>query len=205
MPASSYKDAKATAKATLRQHVVDGAIRVLETEGPASLSVRRVATEIGASTKVLYTSFGGKAGLIEALAAEGFARLTTRMVGAPRRRDPLARCQALGDAYLTFARDEPTFFAVMYGQVLAEAFPTKESREMARESLDPLRAGVAYAKDHGWFTETDELTAARTLWAAMHGPATLEANSWLTASQATDHASRLIAGLAYAEERRIAT
>jgi AcrR family transcriptional regulator len=36
-------------------------------DGPDALTMRRIAAEAGSSTTVLYTMFGGKAGIAEAL------------------------------------------------------------------------------------------------------------------------------------------
>jgi hypothetical protein len=40
--------------------------------------MRRIASEVGCSTSVRYTMFGGKAGVVEALWAGGFERLRLR-------------------------------------------------------------------------------------------------------------------------------
>src|SRR5579872_7259824 len=60
---------------TLRQGMLDAATRLLTEEGPAALTVRRVAESVNCSTTLLYSLFGGKDGLSNALYLEGFARL----------------------------------------------------------------------------------------------------------------------------------
>ncbi len=192
MSATPYQRAKEEARTTLRRAVVEGAIRILETEGHTELSVRRVAAEIGASTRVLYTAFGDRAGLIEALATEGFDRLTEQLRAAPARSDPSARLVGLAHAYLAFAREQPTFFALMFGAPFAEVFPTKQSRTIARASLEPLIEAVAYARTHSLLDAGDPVTTARTMWSAMHGPAHLEAYGWLTRHETDQHVEDLV-------------
>src|SRR4051812_23804404 len=89
-----------------RRQVVEAAARVLAEDGPHGLSLRRIAAEAGGSTQIVYTLFGGKPGLADALYAEGFRRLAQAMVGelaaAPNPGDP-ERLKALGRAYLAFA------------------------------------------------------------------------------------------------------
>ncbi|MGZ4674264.1 MAG: TetR/AcrR family transcriptional regulator, partial [Ilumatobacteraceae bacterium] len=48
---------------------------LLATEGPAALTVRRIATAAGVSTMNVYSRFGGKDGVVEHLFVEGFHRL----------------------------------------------------------------------------------------------------------------------------------
>ena len=55
-----------------RRQVVEAAARVLAEDGPHGLSLRRIAAEAGASTQIVYTLFGGKPGLADALYGEGF-------------------------------------------------------------------------------------------------------------------------------------
>src|ERR1700741_2206584 len=60
---------------TLRQGMLDAASRLLVEEGAAALTVRKVAEAVNCSTTLLYSIFGGKDGLSNALYLEGFARL----------------------------------------------------------------------------------------------------------------------------------
>src|SRR5438105_9415646 len=59
-----------------RRPVLESAARLLAEEGPHGLSLRRIAAEAGGSTQLVYTLFGGKPGLADALYAEGFGRLS---------------------------------------------------------------------------------------------------------------------------------
>ena len=67
-----------TAHDELRQRVLDVACRLLMNAGPESLTVRRIAAEADCPTTVIYTMFGGKEGLAEALYLEGFERVGAR-------------------------------------------------------------------------------------------------------------------------------
>ncbi len=54
----------------LRTRLLDVAGRLLDTAGPESLTVRRIAAEAGCTTQVIYTMFGSNEGLAEALYLE---------------------------------------------------------------------------------------------------------------------------------------
>ncbi|MCE6999908.1 TetR/AcrR family transcriptional regulator [Saccharothrix sp. S26] len=73
-----WKDARRPARGPRRglttERIVAAAIQVAETEGPAALSMRRVAEELGVGTASLYTYLPGKAELealmVDAIGAE---------------------------------------------------------------------------------------------------------------------------------------
>src|SRR5688572_18117224 len=94
-----YAQAQAERTATLRRLLLDAASQLLLAEGPQALTMRRIAGEVGCSTTVLYTLFGDKHGLANALYLEGFARLRQRLEAVERGDDPLAYLGALGRAY----------------------------------------------------------------------------------------------------------
>jgi AcrR family transcriptional regulator len=68
---------------------------------------------VGCSTTVLYTMFGGKEGLADALSREGFERLRCRLDRVPDE-DPLARLRALAHAYRANALAERAYYRVMF-------------------------------------------------------------------------------------------
>ncbi|MFD0660124.1 TetR/AcrR family transcriptional regulator [Thermocatellispora tengchongensis] len=64
---TAYEKAQLAGQNAVRTAILDAAIRLLADEGPAALTVRRISGDVGCSTKVIYTMFGGKDGLVEAL------------------------------------------------------------------------------------------------------------------------------------------
>jgi AcrR family transcriptional regulator len=170
---------------TRRRQVVEAAARVLAEDGPHGLSLRRIATEAGGSTQIVYTLFGGKPGLADALYGEGFRRLSQTMVAAvaaaPPPGDP-ERLMALGRAYLAFAETEPAFFAVMFGRAIAGFTPTRDTRASGRECTFGLVVQEAQAcLDAGTLVGPDAEDLARICWATGHGVASLDSAGMLHA------------------------
>lgn len=91
MTVTAYQQAQRQGQGVVRDVILDAAKRLLVGEGPGALTVRRISAEVGCSTKVIYTLFGGKDGLSEALWLEGFARFERRLLEVPAHDDPLAR------------------------------------------------------------------------------------------------------------------
>ncbi|MGW0753976.1 TetR/AcrR family transcriptional regulator [Streptomyces sp. NPDC002587] len=121
-----YRDAQRVGHDAVRATILDRAIHLLVAAGPAALTMRRIAADIGSSTKVLYTMFGGKEGLIDALYREGFARLRRAQESVPDSTGPLAHLNALGTAYREHALSEPAYYRVMFEQSVPGFRPSVE-------------------------------------------------------------------------------
>lgn len=166
-----------------RRQVVEAAARVLAEDGPHGLSLRRIAADAGGSTQIVYTLFGGKPGLADALYGEGFRRLSEAMSGAladaPPPGDP-ERLMALGRAYLAFALAEPAFFAVMFGRAIAGFTPTRDTRAYGSSCTFGLVVAEAQrCLDAGSLAGGTAEDIARICWATGHGVAALEAAGML--------------------------
>ena len=169
---SPYRQAQAAGQDALRRTVLDAAGQLLVGEGPQALTMRRVAGEIGASTTVLYTMFGGKDGLAEALYREGFARLRRRLVAAVEAAgdDPGERLAATARAYRENALAERAYYGVMFGRAIPGFTPSAEAVAESRRSFDVLSDAVA---DLGG-SAGDGVSATDLLWAVAHGVVSFE-------------------------------
>jgi AcrR family transcriptional regulator len=168
-----YELAQRSGQEALRRALLDAASRLLVEEGPGALTMRRVAGDVGCSTTVLYTSFGAKEGLTDALYREGFERLRRRLeaVGGG---DPLARLRALAHAYRDNALTERAYYGVMFQQAIPGFHPSPASLAAAGASLQMLASAVRAAMDAGGLRPGDPQAVAEVLWAAVHGAVSLE-------------------------------
>ncbi len=157
--------------------VVAVATDLLCQDGPAAVSVRNVASRLGVSHQVVYSRFGGKDGLVDAMVLRGHALLAARLeavtepVGSPE------RVVALGGAYLDAALAEPALYQVMFDRPVAGYKPSPASRDAARASFRPLRDAIAACWKAGTLRPTtavpDPDTLAHMCWASAHGLASL--------------------------------
>jgi AcrR family transcriptional regulator len=170
-----YQDARAEGDAVVRRGLLELAARLLADEGPQALTLRTLAKRANCSTKVVYTLFGGKNGLSEGLKVEGFARLRFAVERERRRhRDPVSALLPVMMTYRGFALAQRSLFRVMFGNALPEHVPTDHSRQQARLALGAVEAAVAEASAALGEGTKDVREAAVRLWAAVHGPVTLE-------------------------------
>ncbi len=162
-----------------REALLEAAAQVLAQDGPHGLSLRRVATRAGGSTQLVYTLFGGKPGLADALYAEGFRRLAAQMSASLPTPEPTGdpeRLMGIGRAYRTFAQREPAFFAVMFGRAIPDFTPLRSTKTYGRQcTFGLLLAEVQACLDRGTLVAGRADDLARLCWLTVHGLASLEA------------------------------
>jgi AcrR family transcriptional regulator len=152
----------------LRRALVEAARRILESEGPTALSLRAVAREAGVSPAAPYHHFKDKAELLDAVADEGWQMLDAAMAKAKAEADRKDKLNALGIAYVCFARENPALYRVMYDaardkEALPEQMQAGEDSAYCkvRDTMIELGADASAAVDLELAT-----TAA---WCAAHG------------------------------------
>ena len=91
--------------------LLDAAERIVEAEGPQALSVRRVAHEVGASTRAVYSVYGSKDALLTALGRRAFEILEREIVRLPASGDPAADLVEAGVVvFRRFVVEHPSLF-----------------------------------------------------------------------------------------------
>jgi AcrR family transcriptional regulator len=188
-----FRQAQENLRSTLRQGMLDAAIQLLTNEGPTALTVRRVADAVNCSTTLLYSLFGGKDGLANELYLEGFGRLkaafeTASAASAKKKSDKngLARILLHARVYHDYAKRNPGYYMVMFGDAIAGFVPPVESRKQAWESLAVLIESFDACMKSGALPPSNPVAAARLLWAAMHGAISLELKGYYLKTERAD-------------------
>jgi AcrR family transcriptional regulator len=165
--------------AALRVRLLEQAVRTLSEHGPEALSLRKLAAEVNTSTTAVYSLFGGKPGLLNAVYDEAFVRFGERLNAVVPSGDPLADLAALGAAYRASALAEPHFYQVMFGPLRGVVTPEPESVARGLATFKPLLDMVSRAIDLGLLRDEDPVTIATSLWATVHGLVSLELRALL--------------------------
>ncbi|WP_024874453.1 TetR/AcrR family transcriptional regulator [Saccharomonospora piscinae] len=152
----------------LRRAIITVAVDVISTDGTAAISLRDLARRAGVSHAAPAHHFGDKAGLLTAIAVEGYEFLADSLQDALNS-TPLPLVE-LGVRYVNFAAEHPAHFEVMYRPDL---YHRDDPELLAAKNWTRrvLRAGVAGAPSdaHDTIVEADALAA----WSMAHGFATL--------------------------------
>jgi AcrR family transcriptional regulator len=145
---------------------------MLHEEGADALTVRRLAEEVGTSTRAIYALFESKEGLVRALYRAGFETLYRQQSAVSVTGDPVTDLVALAHAYRRTALDNRHLYGLMFDGARGYE-PTSEDRQFARRTLvqvrDAVRAGVAAGR-----LPDDGRAITLELWALVHGLAALE-------------------------------
>src|SRR5688500_10524972 len=144
--------------------ILDAALRLLRDEGGVALRVRRVAAEAGCSTMGVYTHFGGKDGLVEALWLDGFRQFGAALDAAVQKGTVVTRLRRLADAYRSWALSNPTHYQLMFGRTVPEFEPSPEAQAEAALTFGTLVTALAEAQEAGALRSGDPVQTALGLW-----------------------------------------
>ena len=158
----------------LRAALLRAAVDAIGQAGPAGMSLRDVARRAGVSHAAAAYHFGDKAGLLTAVAAQGYRMLTQELQNA---RDSGRGFLEVGVAYVRFAVSHRAHFEVMYRPELYR--PDDAEVREARAGAAVLLYGTA-SPDAG------QLAAGAAAWSLVHGLATLWLNGNLPPQLGTD-------------------
>ena len=156
-----------------RSTILAAAISILHERGAGALTVRSVATLAGCSTTGVYTWFGGKHGLVEAIFIDGFERFGQALIDVRARTAPDEALNALGHAYRDWALANPTHYMVMFGRAVPGFEAGPEALVTARATFTELvdvtdealrRQGIAGSA----------VDVAHHMWAGIHGYVSLQ-------------------------------
>ena len=151
------------------------AARLLATEGPEAVSARRLARELGTSTMVVYTHFGGMDEVARQIMRRGFAEFGTELDRGAVTGDAVADWMTYLWGYRRFALRQPHLYAVMFGPGLA-TFRLGDPADLdaARSTFVSLLRRIHACVDAGRWEIDDVTTAGEAVWSAVHGHTTLE-------------------------------
>ncbi len=152
-----------------RQRILAAASRLLRDEGPHALSNRRVADAAGCTTMAIYSRFGGKLGLVDALYREGLEVLAAEQAkDVPD--DPLQALSALVLAYRRTALEHPGHYAILFGNAIPGFQPSESSRLLGLEAFGRLERAIERCRASGASAAAEETRAlAYRVFASCHG------------------------------------
>src|SRR6516162_862077 len=144
----------------LRAALLRAAVDAIGQAGPAGMSLRDVARRAGVSHAAAAYHFGDKAGLLTAVAAQGYRMLTQELRNA---RDARRGFLEVGVAYVRFAVSHRAHFEVMYRPELYR----RDDAEVGQ-----ARAGAAVLLYGTASPDAGRLAAGAAAWSLVHGLAT---------------------------------
>lgn len=172
----------------LREALVQAGLELARTGGPNAVLLRAVSRQAGVSHNAAYRHFANHEDLLAAVAERSMAQLGLLMIERSTRvtaGDPVRRAQrrleAIGRAYIDFARTEPGWFRTAFSS--ARPHPGGPGRQPApADGTDPehttnpyliLGARLDELVDVGALTPQRRRGAEYAAWSAVHGLSSL--------------------------------
>jgi AcrR family transcriptional regulator len=175
----------------LRRALLDTALEAIAEHGPAAVSLRDVARRAGVSHAAPTHHFRDKAGLLTALASEGWTLLADALTATAAEGKGFAE---LGVSYVLFATSHPGHFAVMRAPGLVRRDdPDLVAAQQRAGSL--LQEGAA---QHDRGAPGGRATTSLAAWSLVHGLSALLVEGAVTPEPGTD-----VATLARSVTRRL--
>jgi AcrR family transcriptional regulator len=181
--------------------LLDGAERIVESEGLDALTVRRVAEEVGTTTRAVYSVFGSKDGLVVALGIRAFDFLRETIAALPETDDPAADLVDAGvQVFRRFAVEHPSLFEVGFRECVPDA---------VRDAADAALAGLVYRVERleeagllGGRRVADAVLAFHSL---CEGLASVELRGWMPRSDGERLRREALAALVHGFDRYAAS
>jgi AcrR family transcriptional regulator len=148
----------------LREAILQEARALLEGEGYAALSTRRIASAVGCTATSIYLHFKSKDSLIYALIDEGFEELNRRVVEvAGGDGNALSLLRDVARAYVDFGLERPEYYEIMFmlRAEQMERYPVDAYRR-ARRSLDVFAELTALPAE-------EAARRGAIVWSTLHG------------------------------------
>src|SRR5207249_4274108 len=145
-----------------RERFVEAALRILNDLGVPGLTVRGLAEAAGSSTIGVYTRFGGRTGVLDALYERTFELLHNELAELPPATGDAAHdVLAFAHAYRRFALESPARYGFMFERAVPGYDPDPDLRAHAQHTtFDLLVARVRAAAPPG----ADPVVAGYLVW-----------------------------------------
>jgi AcrR family transcriptional regulator len=154
----------------LRRALLDAAVASVQDLGAEHLSLREVARRTGVSHAAPAHHFGDKAGLLTAIATEGFELFLNHLAAAVGTTSaaPVDQLLLLGRAYAEFAERYPGYFDVMFRPAIIRtddaAYTTASDA-----AFEALRQHIEQCQLSGWRPDADNAGLTAAAWSLAHG------------------------------------
>jgi len=170
----------------LKQSLLDAAVDLIGSVGLQAFTLREVTRRAGVSHNAPYRHFRDKDDLLNAVAAEGFNRLTESMAASANSGvSAMDKLRLSGQGYVDFALRFPQHFMVIFDSP-AQIKTNLESQTAGERAFGALTRYIEECQKEGSLPDGDSTHLALLAWSLVHGIAKLASSGRLPSSKASD-------------------
>jgi AcrR family transcriptional regulator len=182
---------------SLREDILEVSRTLLVKDGFGKMSMRKIAKRAGVSATSIYLHFQNKDELLLALIESSIAKLAEALnENLADSDDSITKLEKMAQSFVTFALENTQEYEIIY-MVRPEEMPKfpKEKFQQIRKIYELLAGILSEGVSKGSLKVEDPLMSAYTLWAQLHGVASVIISQRLDTripsdefvSQAVDH------------------
>lgn len=158
-----------------RQALIGSAERLVAQGGLGALQLRAVAEQAGTTTRAVYSVFGSKDGLVDALAARAFQLLEEALDRLPRTDDPADDLVLFATTrYRGFVLEHPTLFRIAFQRIVPDVRASADLLEARRRATARFQERLQRLHDRGWLGDKTTQQAMLEFNAMCEGLANIE-------------------------------
>ena len=171
-------DRREREKQELRRKILDTARKMFLEEGYEAVTMRKIAQKIEYSPTAIYLHLKDKDALFHELCQQDFLRLAQALNQLSEIKDPIDQIRRIGRAYLDFSLEYPNHYRLMFmtphpvpppNDVLKKGNPEEDAYAVLKNIVESaIKAGRFRPEIK------DAELVAQTLWAGIHGVASLQ-------------------------------
>jgi AcrR family transcriptional regulator len=154
-------------RARTTRAILDAAWQLSAESGLESLSLREIGASVGMRAPSLYGYFSSKAAILDALFADGYARLTEETLAAvaelPPRAPARRRLGQLLHTWIRFCQNDPARYRLMFTMVVPGWEPSESAYAASLAYSELLGGQLALAG----ITDPDDLDLATAIGAGL--------------------------------------
>lgn len=161
----------------LKEALLQTALETIDTQGLDAITLRDLTQRLGTSRTAVYRHFASKEALILGVIEKGYEELDLLFtpIFQDKTRSVDVRFETMGRAYLDFAIEHPNLYRLLFGENF------RQEREELCDYKDENQATGLYAligllieaQEEGIIGRANPMVQAATVWASIHGLASL--------------------------------
>jgi len=173
-PRPGKKPAKSYHHGDLRRALLDEALRTIQADGVAHVTMRTLGESLGVSRSALYRHFADKQSLLATVGKEGF-RMLRQALGDAWEQNGRGRSgfAAMARAYVHFAVEHPSHYRVMFGGFVESAAKDDDFIGEAKAAFQVLVDALV-----GQQNPTASAGTIRCCWPALSGRSSMAPRCW---------------------------
>lgn len=160
-------------KEKIKEKILQAAIKLFAKEGYENVSMRKISEKIQYSPGTIYLHYKDKESILFELHTIAFQKFYEALSEANTEKNPIKRLKLMGHNYLEFAWNNSEYYDLMFINNCVSASIEKEKEWIGMDSYGLLRQTISECAEHGYIAKHDIEPATFSMWAFVHGIASL--------------------------------